>query len=54
MGEKIDRAKGEVKEQAGKATGDKSLQGEGKRDQAKGNAKGAANKAKDALKDLAR
>ncbi len=54
MGENIDRATGAIKQGAGKATGDKSLQAEGKRDEAKGKAKGAVDKAKDAVKELQR
>ena len=53
---KADRIKGKVKEAAGRATGNRSLESKGKRDQAKGNAKEAvgevqkaARKIKDAL-----
>jgi uncharacterized protein YjbJ (UPF0337 family) len=42
--------KGKVKEAAGKATGDNSLQAKGKADQAKGHVKQAGEKAKDAFK----
>ena len=43
-------AKGRVKEGAGKATGNESLQAEGRADQAKGNLKQAGEKVKDAFK----
>lgn len=53
----IDKAKnkaqqlaGQGKEQAGKATGDKNLQAEGKGDQTKGNIKDAGEKIKDTFK----
>jgi uncharacterized protein YjbJ (UPF0337 family) len=45
-----DKAKGAVKEAAGKMTGDKELQAEGKFDKAKG----AAHKAAGDIKDAAR
>ena len=41
---------GKAKEAAGKVTGDSKLQGEGKRDQAKGKVQNAAGGIKDALK----
>jgi uncharacterized protein YjbJ (UPF0337 family) len=44
------RAKGKVKEAAGKATGDDKLRNKGKADQMKGNLKQAGEKVKDALK----
>lgn len=44
-----DKLKGKAKEVAGKATGDKRLEGEGEADQAKGKAKGAVEKAKGAV-----
>jgi uncharacterized protein YjbJ (UPF0337 family) len=44
------RAKGKVKEVAGKATGNDKLQAEGKSDQMKGNLKQAGEKVKDAFK----
>ena len=47
MGEKIDKAKGHAKEAAGDLTGNKSLEREGKMDQAGGSVKGAAKRAKD-------
>ena len=51
---KLDRAKGELKEQAGGVSGDESLKTEGKLDQAKGKLKESGEKAKDALDDLKR
>lgn len=48
---KIDSVVGEVKEAAGKVTGDKSTENEGKVDQAKSNLKGAGEKVKDAFKN---
>lgn len=45
-----DKAKGAVKDAAGKMTGDKNLQVEGKIDKAKGEAHNALGDAKDALK----
>jgi uncharacterized protein YjbJ (UPF0337 family) len=50
MGDKTDRVTGQVKEKAGRATGDDSMITEGKREQAKGNAKSGAKKLKDAAK----
>ena len=51
MGEWTDKAKGKVKETVGAATGDRSLEAEGKTDTAKGNVKGAFEDAKHAVKD---
>jgi uncharacterized protein YjbJ (UPF0337 family) len=45
-----DKAKGNVKEAAGKITGDEKLKGEGKVDQLKGKAKSAVGGLKDALR----
>jgi len=45
-----DKAKGAIKDAAGKMTGDKELQSEGKIDKAKGSAHNAAGDLKDALK----
>jgi uncharacterized protein YjbJ (UPF0337 family) len=45
-----EKATGNVKENVGKATGDKSLEAEGQADQAKGNLKDAGEKVKDAFK----
>jgi len=44
------RAKGKVKEVAGKATGNDKLRAKGKSDQTKGNLKQAGEKVKDALR----
>ena len=52
MGDKTDRLKGQAKEKTGKATGDPSLEQEGRTDQAKGNLKSAGEKTKDAIKKL--
>lgn len=46
-----DKAKGAVKDTAGKITGDKEMQAEGKMDKAKGDARKAAGDVKDAVKD---
>ena len=46
-----DKAKGAIKDTAGKVTGDKKLQSEGKVDKAKGSAHNVAGDLKDALKD---
>jgi uncharacterized protein YjbJ (UPF0337 family) len=45
-----DKAKGAVKDVAGKLTGDKELQAEGKFDKAKGDAHNVAGDVKDAVK----
>jgi uncharacterized protein YjbJ (UPF0337 family) len=45
-----DKAKGAVKDAAGKAMGDKKLQAEGKMDKAKGEVRQALGDAKDAAK----
>lgn len=50
-GNTADKAKGKVKETAGKAVGNERLRAEGKADQVGADAKQAAEKAKDALKD---
>jgi uncharacterized protein YjbJ (UPF0337 family) len=49
-----DKAKGSVKEAAGKLTGDAKLQAEGKADKAAGSVKNAIGGAKDALRDIRR
>lgn len=49
---KVDQAKGKVKETSGHAVGNESLEAEGRADQAKGDARQAAEKAKDAVKDV--
>jgi uncharacterized protein YjbJ (UPF0337 family) len=46
---KVDRAKGNVKEAAGKVTNNRKLETKGRVQQAKGSAKEAAKKTKDAL-----
>jgi uncharacterized protein YjbJ (UPF0337 family) len=46
-----DKAKGAIKETAGKVTGDKKLESEGKFDRAKGSAHKVAGDVKDFLKD---
>ena len=45
-----DKAKGSIKEEVGKMTGDKNLQAEGKMDKAKGAVHNAVGDAKDAVK----
>ena len=45
-----DKAKGAIKDTAGKVTGDKKLQAEGKIDKAKGSAHNAAGDVKDAIR----
>ena len=45
-----DKAKGAIKDAAGKVTGDKELQVEGKLDKAKGSAHNAAGDVKDAMR----
>ena len=47
-----DKAKGAIKETAGKITGDRELQSEGKLDKAKGDAHHALGNVKDAARDL--
>jgi uncharacterized protein YjbJ (UPF0337 family) len=47
---KIEEAGGKAKEALGKATGDKSTENEGRKDQAKADVKGAGEKVKDAFK----
>ena len=46
-----DKAKGAIKDAAGKVSGDKELQAEGKMDKAKGAAHSAVGDAKDAVKN---
>jgi uncharacterized protein YjbJ (UPF0337 family) len=46
-----DKAKGAIKDTAGKMTGDKELQSEGKMDKAKGDLHNAAGDVKDAVKN---
>jgi len=52
MGNKADRTKGAAKRAVGNVTGDEPLKEQGRRDQAKGNVKASAKKAKDAAKKL--
>jgi uncharacterized protein YjbJ (UPF0337 family) len=47
-----DKAKGAIKDAAGKLTNDKELQSEGKLDKAKGEAHNVAGNIKDAARDL--
>ena len=49
-----DKAKGAIKDTAGKITGDKELQAEGKLDKAKGAAHDAVGNVKDAARNLAK
>ena len=55
VGDKIqnagEEAAGKVKESTGRATGNQSLEAEGRADQASANVKQAGEKAKDAVKD---
>jgi uncharacterized protein YjbJ (UPF0337 family) len=48
--DKGEQVKGKVKETVGKATGNESLEAEGKADQVSGNLKSAGEKVKDAFK----
>ncbi|GGY77146.1 CsbD family protein [Streptomyces omiyaensis] len=50
MKAKGEQAKGKVKEAAGRMTGDERLEAEGRAEQAKGDARTAKEKAKDAFK----
>lgn len=47
--DKVEQVQGKVKEEAGKATNDPYLEGEGKVDKASGNLKEAGEKVKDAF-----
>jgi uncharacterized protein YjbJ (UPF0337 family) len=49
-----DKAKGAIKDAAGKVTGDKELQAEGKLDKAKGSAHNAVGDVKDFLRDASK
>jgi uncharacterized protein YjbJ (UPF0337 family) len=49
-----DKAKGAIKDTAGKLTGDKELQTEGKMDKAKGDLHKAAGDVKDAFRDASK
>ena len=50
--DKVQVAKGSVKEGVGQATGDRNLEAEGQADQTKGNLKQAGEKVKDAVKKV--
>ena len=52
MGEKMDKAKGHLKEGVGDITGDKDLEREGKVDQASGKVKGVVEDVKEKVKDV--
>ena len=54
MGEIIDKVKGKIKQVAGKATGDKKLERQGKVDEVKGRVKGAVEEVKHGVKDTAK
>jgi uncharacterized protein YjbJ (UPF0337 family) len=54
MGEIIDKVKGKIKQVAGKATGDKKLERQGKVDEVKGRVKGAVEEVKHGVKDVAK
>jgi uncharacterized protein YjbJ (UPF0337 family) len=49
-----DKAKGAIKETAGKVSGDKELESKGKVDKAKGDVHNAVGNLKDAARDLAK
>ena len=49
-----DKAKGAIKDAAGKVTGDKELQAEGKLDKAKGSGHNAVGDVKDSLRDASK
>ena len=49
-----DKAKGAIKDAAGKVTGDKELQAEGKLDKAKGSAHNAVGDVKDSFRDASK
>ncbi|MDP2306311.1 MAG: CsbD family protein [Pseudomonadota bacterium] len=51
MGELIDKAKGRVKQAAGKLTGSKKLEREGERDELKGKVEGVVEQVKHDVKD---
>jgi uncharacterized protein YjbJ (UPF0337 family) len=51
MGELIDKAKGKTKRVIGAATGDKSLEAEGHKDETKGKVKGVVEDVKHAVKN---
>lgn len=49
---KVEQGKGKAKEAVGNAVGNERLKAEGRGDQAKGDARQAGEKAKDAVKDV--
>jgi len=49
-----DKAKGAIKDTAGKLSGDKEMQSEGKFDKAKGSAHNVAGDVKDAVRDVSK
>jgi uncharacterized protein YjbJ (UPF0337 family) len=51
MGELIDKVKGKIKQAAGSVSGDKTLEAQGKMDEAKGKMKGAAEEIKHSVKE---
>jgi uncharacterized protein YjbJ (UPF0337 family) len=53
MGEIIDKAKGKIKQAAGKATGNEELEIEGHADELKGKGKGAVEDVKQGVKNAA-
>jgi uncharacterized protein YjbJ (UPF0337 family) len=53
MPENFDDAKGQVKEKAGKLTGDENLEAEGKSDQLAGKVKGLVDDVVDIVEDVA-
>jgi len=54
MGEYIDKAKGKAKQVEGRLTGDRAREAQGVMDEKKGEAKGAFERAKQAVKDEVR
>ncbi|MBC2878559.1 MULTISPECIES: CsbD family protein [Streptomyces] len=48
---KAEQTKGKIKEKAGRAVGNETKEAEGRADQAKGDLRGAKEKAKDAFRD---
>ncbi len=54
MGEFMDKIKGRFKSVTGKATGDRSLEAEGERDEFKGKVKGGVEEVKHEIKDAVR
>lgn len=54
MGEWTDKLKGRWKSTVGKATGDRHLEAEGERDEAKGKIKGGIEEVKHGIKDVVR